>query len=74
MIIIGVTGNSGAGKSTVSTIIKNNTGAIVIDADVIAKKMMVPGEKYYNDILKIFGNKILVTSSKKNKNKINTTK
>ena len=41
MIIIGVTGTSGAGKSTVSTIIKNNTGALVIDADRIAKELMI---------------------------------
>lgn len=60
MIIIGVTGKSGAGKSTVSTIIKNNTGAVVIDADRISKNMMMQGEDYFNDILKVFGEEILI--------------
>ena len=66
MIIIGVTGNSGAGKSTVSTIIKNNTGALVIDADNIAKEMMVKGEPYYNDTVDLFGEDILIKKPEKN--------
>ena len=45
-----VAGITGAGKSTVSTIIKNNTGAMVIDADQLARQLLVPGEKYFNDV------------------------
>lgn len=71
MIIIGVTGNTGAGKSTVSTIIKNNTGASIIDADRISKELMVPGEKYYDQVIELFGNDII--NNKKN-GKINTSK
>ena len=70
MIIIGVTGNSGAGKSTVSTIIKNNTGALIIDADRLVKKIMLPGESYYNETVKLFGEEILLTKPEKNKGKI----
>lgn len=70
MIIIGVTGNTGAGKSTVSTIIKNNTNALVLDADVISKYLMEPGTEYYNDIVDLFGQKILQTKPSKNKGKI----
>ena len=73
MIIIGVTGNSGAGKSTVSTIIKNNTGAFVVDADQILKTMRQPGEDYFNEIVNIFGEEILYTKSKK-KGKIDLAK
>ena len=73
MVIIGVTGNSGSGKSTVSTIIKNNSGAFVIDADSMAKEMMAVGEKYYEDIVKLFGEDILIQSGK-NKGKIDRSK
>jgi len=74
MIIIGVTGNTGAGKSTVSTIIKNNTGALVIDADQLARQMMVPGEKYFDEVIKLFGNEILFNRKQKHKGKINNSK
>ena len=74
MIIIGVTGNTGAGKSTVSTIIKNNTGAFIIDADQIARQMMVPGEEYFDEVIKLFGNDILFNRKEKHKGKINYSK
>lgn len=59
MIIIGVTGNAGAGKSTVSTIIKNNLGCTVISADNLAKKVNIPGSEYYEKTLEMFGEEIL---------------
>ena len=74
MIIIGVTGTSGSGKSTISTIIKNNLGALVIDADKITKEMMVKGEKYYEETVSLFGDDIVVKNSEKNKGKIDRTK
>jgi dephospho-CoA kinase len=70
MIIIGVTGNTGAGKSTISTIIKNNTDALIIDADEISKNMMEPGTSYYKEIVEIFGQSILQKKPAKNKGKI----
>ena len=74
MIILGITGNSGAGKSTVSTIIKNNTGAFIIDADKILKDMKAPGNDYYNDIVRLFGEDILIKNSERNKGKIDNKK
>lgn len=74
MIIVGVTGQIGAGKSTVSTIIKNNTGALVIDADMLVKEEMQPGKKYYEEALKIFGDDILYNKKEANKWKINRSK
>ncbi len=74
MIIIGVTGKSGSGKSTVSTIIKNNSGAIVIDADLLVKEMSVPGEKYYDEIVKMFGEGILIKTPEKHKGRIDKNK
>jgi dephospho-CoA kinase len=71
MIIIGVTGNTGAGKSTVSMIIKNNTNALIIDADKLATTLMEPGTSYYNEVVELLGEKILQTKPAKNKGKIN---
>ena len=73
MIIIGVTGNTGSGKSTVSTIIKNNTGAFIIDADNIVKELMVPGNDYYNDTINLLGKDILSKKVSK-KGKIDSNK
>lgn len=41
-MIIGITGNSGSGKSTVSEIIYKIKNAKLIDADKICKRMQVP--------------------------------
>ena len=59
MVVIGITGNTGSGKTTVSTIIKNNLNCTVISADYIAKKINVQGSKYYEETIELFGNKIL---------------
>ena len=39
-MIIGITGSSGAGKSTVCNILKNTYNAKIIDSDKIAKKII----------------------------------
>ncbi len=59
MKIIGITGTSGAGKTTVSNIIKQKYNAKIIDADKIAKELSKPGSEYYNEIVECFGTDIL---------------
>ena len=59
MKVIGVTGNSGSGKSTISTIIKNNLGCTVVSADSLAKKINVPGTEYYEKTIELLGREIL---------------
>ena len=39
MTVVGITGTSGSGKSTVAGIIQQNYNAQIIDADQIAKEL-----------------------------------
>ena len=39
MKVIGITGPSGAGKTTLSTILKSNYSSFIIDADEVARKL-----------------------------------
>lgn len=59
MKIIGVTGNSGAGKTTVCDIICEISNAKVIDADKLAKSLDFPESEYLREISKLFGRDIL---------------
>lgn len=58
MIFIGLTGNIGSGKTTVAAIFKD-LGAVILDADKMARKVVVSGQKAYQLILEHFGSEIL---------------
>lgn len=58
MLLIGLTGGIACGKSTVAKIFKD-LGAKVIDADLIAKEIVKPGNIAYNEIVSYFGEDIL---------------
>jgi dephospho-CoA kinase len=53
-LIVGLTGGIGSGKSTVSEIFRQ-LGIPVIDADVIARTLVEPGQPALGEILKAFG-------------------
>lgn len=59
MKIIGITGSSGAGKSTVCAILNEKYLAHIIDADKIAKELSKKGSMYLNSIIQYFGIEIL---------------
>lgn len=59
MKIIGVTGTSGAGKTTICKILKEKYNAYIIDADEIAKKLSKKGNMYLQSIVEYFGPDIL---------------
>lgn len=59
MKIIGITGTSGAGKTTVCNIIEKQYNAKRIDADKIAKELSKPGTEYFKEIVEYFGTDIL---------------
>ena len=62
MTIIGVTGGIGAGKSSVSAVLKK-MGARVIDADFISHEAEKPGGAAYEQIVEEFGHEILKPDS-----------
>ena len=69
-MIIGITGNSGSGKTTISKLLKEEVNADIINADEIVTEMSMPGEVYYNEIVKEFGENILLENGKINKPKL----
>lgn len=57
--VIGITGGIASGKSSVSTFIRE-LGFSVIDADVVAREVVESGEEAYHEIVKEFGESILM--------------
>lgn len=57
-LILGVTGQTGAGKSTVCEALKKN-GAAVINADTVAREVTAAGSPCLDKLAKTFGNDIL---------------
>lgn len=56
MLIIGLTGSIATGKSTVSTILSSQPYNLpIIDADVLARKVVEPGTAGYKAIVNYFG-------------------
>jgi len=60
-VYIGLSGGIGSGKSTVAKIFAD-LGAVVIDADAIAKEVLEPGQVGYENVLHAFGETLLDTS------------
>jgi dephospho-CoA kinase len=58
MILVGLTGGVATGKSTVAAIFKQ-CGAVVIDADRLARDVVTPGKPAWRDIVRTFGEGIL---------------
>ena len=54
MVIIGLTGGIGAGKSTVSSALQQY-GAVVIDADAITRELQQPGRPVFVAMVERFG-------------------
>ena len=58
MIVIGLTGGMASGKTSVARMLAK-LGAHVIDADVIAKKLVAPGQPALRLLAEIFGPRII---------------
>ncbi len=58
MVVIGLTGGVGTGKSTVAGMLKRR-GAVVLDADRIAHDAIRPGRPAWRDVVRAFGPAVL---------------
>src|SRR5689334_12851416 len=58
MIVGGLTGNIGSGKSTVAQLLSER-GATIIDADVLARRAVELGTPAYDKIVKRWGTSII---------------
>jgi dephospho-CoA kinase len=58
MILIGLTGGIGSGKSTVSSLLAKR-GAVIIDADAITRELQQPGEPLLTVLSERFGDHII---------------
>lgn len=54
MLVVGLTGGIGSGKSTVSALLEER-GAVVLDADRIAREVVAPGGPAYQSVIDRFG-------------------
>lgn len=54
MLLVGLTGGIGSGKSTVASILERR-GAVIIDADDLARRAVEPGTPGYERVLETFG-------------------
>ena len=59
MNVIGITGSSGAGKSTICDILQKQYDVKVLNADKIAKRLSKRGTSYINAIVEKFGKDIV---------------
>lgn len=58
MRVFGLTGNTGTGKTTVARLLADR-GVSVVDADVIAREVVEPGQPALREILQAFGDQYL---------------
>ena len=58
MILVGLTGGIGSGKSTISSLLEGK-GAIIIDADAIVREVQLPGSAVLTELAAKFGDGVL---------------
>ena len=58
MILVGLTGGIGSGKSTVSAMLAEH-GAVIIDADALARELQGPGSPVLERMVERFGPDII---------------
>ena len=69
MLIIGLTGGIGSGKSTVTSLFET-LGVPVIDADIISRQLVEPGPEALTEIAKKFGPAIITPEGRLNRRQL----
>lgn len=63
MLLVGLTGGLGAGKSTVARMLADR-GAVLVDADVLARRALEPGTPAYQQVCDLFGDEVVTSSGR----------
>ncbi|ODV80542.1 CoaE-domain-containing protein [Suhomyces tanzawaensis NRRL Y-17324] len=58
MLIVGLTGGIATGKSTVSKTLHERHNYTIVDADLIAKEVVYPGKRAYEEVVKAFKDEV----------------
>ena len=66
MILIGLTGGIGCGKSEVSRLLEKR-GAVIVDADLIVRELQQPGGEIFLRMVEMFGEKVVSTDGSLNR-------
>ena len=66
MILIGLTGGIGCGKSEVSRLLEKR-GAVIVDADLIVRELQQPGGEIFLRMVEMFGEKVVATNGSLNR-------
>lgn len=69
VMLIGLTGGIGAGKSTVAQLFKER-GVPIVDADAIARDVVKPGEPALAELVEYFGDSIVGAGGELNRGKL----
>jgi dephospho-CoA kinase len=61
LLLVGLTGGLGAGKSTVARML-GDRGAVIIDADDLSRRALEPGTRAYQQVCDLFGDQVVQPS------------
>ena len=68
-LLLGVTGGIASGKTTAANLLKEK-GALIIDFDVLARKVVEPGKPAFEEIIEYFGKDVLQDNGQLDRKKI----
>ena len=70
-LLVGLTGGIATGKSTVSTMFAH-LGAKVVDADLLAREVVAPGQRAYAEIVEEFGPDVVQSDGQLDRKRLGT--
>ncbi len=70
MLTIGLTGGIGCGKTTVSTLFEERWQIPIIDADIVARQVVEPGQPGLTQLVNAFGSSILTEQGTLNRQEL----